>query len=557
MIPWSHPQTTQYHAFQGGDKGSLDLDGGAFSVERSVGYGERSLTMEEPGKTVLVADDDQAIRFVLEQALTRAGFRVRCFADGRELLEEVARGGGDMVITDIMMPNVSGLDLLKTLKSQYPNIPVVVITAQSTLLNAVNAFERGAFDYLSKPFDINKLVELTQRALDRPLPTPKTSARKSRESGAEGGLDRFGGIIGSSRAMQELFRTIGRLSNSEMTVLIHGESGTGKELVARAVHAYSPRRNGPFTAINMAAIPRELIESELFGHEKGAFTGAVSRHPGHFERAEGGTLFLDEIGDMPMEAQTRLLRVLQEAAYTRVGGTDTLTANVRIIAATHQNLPEAIAAGRFREDLFYRLNVIPLHIPPLRTRPEDIPLLVDFFLGNASKELSARPKRVSPASMDRLRTYPWPGNVRELENLVRRLMVLVPDEVICPDHLQLQDSQPVRHIPPMPQAVQGMHPAQPEAMSSMHHSAPGVPAATRATVGEAVADELDRYFLSLNGMEASGLYDLILHQVEEALIHRVLRETGGNRVKASKMLGINRNTLRKKTQMLGIDPKRH
>jgi two-component system nitrogen regulation response regulator GlnG len=557
MIPLSHQESTLYHGYQRGEGRGPEV--GGFPLDHPLPYEGRSRTMNNTAKTVLVADDDQAIRFVLEQALTRAGFEVNCFSDGHALLEEVSKGIGDLVITDIVMPKVSGLDLLKTLKSRYPHIPVIVITAQSTLLNAVNAFERGAFDYLPKPFDINTVVDLSRRALDRPQSVTRARARPVN-------MDRFGGIIGSSRAMQELFRTIGRLSNSEMTVLIHGESGTGKELVARAVHAYSPRRDGPFTAINMAAIPRELIESELFGHEKGAFTGAVNRHMGHFERAEGGTLFLDEIGDMPMEAQTRLLRVLQEATYTRIGGTEPMKSNVRIIAATHQNLPEAIVAGRFREDLFYRLNVIPLHTPALRTRPEDIPLLVEFFLSNAAKELNAQPKRISTAAMERLCAHPWLGNVRELENMVRRMMVLVPDDVIGVEHLQLPEARPGWR--PIGEAVPGLYAPLPSGMPSvgnLHHgNFPGHPPLNgnadplerRATVGEAVADELNRYFDSLNGIEPDGLYDLILHQVEEALITRVLRETRGNRVKASKMLGINRNTLRKKTQLLGLDAKK-
>ncbi|MBF0285376.1 MAG: nitrogen regulation protein NR(I), partial [Magnetococcales bacterium] len=382
-------------------------------------------------KTILVADDDRSVRFVLEHALTRAGYKVRCFADGRELL--AAAEQGDLVLTDIVMPSGSGLDLLKAIKTRHPHLPVIVITAQSTLLNAVHAFERGAFEYLSKPFDIGKVVELVERALEQSrAPIPQRTLD----------VDRFGGVIGSSRAMQELFRTIGRLSSSEMTVLIHGESGSGKERVARAIHAYSPRRSGPFIAINMAAIPRNLIESELFGHEKGAFTGAVARREGHFSRAEGGALFLDEIGDMPMEAQTRLLRVLQDGSFTRVGGAETLGANVRIIAATHQDLSAGIRAGTFREDLFYRLNVIPIHVPPLRQRREDIPLLSDYFLTRAAAELKCPAKRLSPECLEQMMRYPWPGNVRELENLMQRLLVLVPDEVVLPSHLALPNAAP-------------------------------------------------------------------------------------------------------------------
>ncbi|MEO5365970.1 MAG: nitrogen regulation protein NR(I) [Magnetococcus sp. WYHC-3] len=490
------------------------------------------------GRTVLVADDDRGVRFVLEQALGRAGYRVHVFPEGHALLEHLAHHGGDLVITDILMPAGSGLDLLNSIKASHPDLPVIVITAQSTLRNAVQAFERGAFDYLPKPFDIQKVVDLVGRALDQ----RKSQGRALPAEPVD--MERFGGIIGSSRAMQEIFRTIGRLSHSEMTVLIHGESGTGKELVARAVHAYSPRRAGPFTAINMAAIPRHLIESELFGHEKGAFTGAISQRAGHFERSKGGSLFLDEIGDMPMEAQTRLLRVLQDGTFTRVGGTENLRADARIIAATHQDLPRAIAEGRFREDLFYRLNVIPLHVPSLRSRRQDIPLLTDYFLLKAARELDLSPKRFTSAGMDKLVEYDWPGNVRELENLVHRLMVLVPDEVIGPDRLDLPTARPAWSAgsaprPPTPEMSRG---------ESVGSSDP-----ERCSLSRAVLEELDRYFAALGDGEASEVYDLIVNQVEAALIARVLRETRGNRLRAADVLGINRNTLRKKMRDLGIE----
>ncbi|MBF0453369.1 MAG: nitrogen regulation protein NR(I) [Magnetococcales bacterium] len=488
--------------------------------------------MNNQTKTILVADDDGAIRFVLEAALTKAGFKVHTFEDGRDLLAFSAQGRGDLVITDIVMPSGSGLDLLKTIHASRPTLPVIVITAQSTLKNAVRAFERGAFDYLSKPFDIIKLVDLVKRALAQGSGRSKPVRRVD--------ADRFGGFIGSSLAMQELFRTIGRLSNSEMTVLIHGESGTGKELVARAVHAHSPRRNGPMTTINMAAIPKNLIESELFGHEKGAFTGAISRRTGHFERAKEGTLFLDEIGDMPMEAQTRLLRVIQNGTFTRVGGNENLKANVRIIAATHQDLPAAIRDGRFREDLYYRLNVVPLHVPSLRARREDIPLLAEFFLAKVTRDMGAQPKRFSPEAMDHLMSYNWPGNVRELENLVQRLMVLVPHDAILPEHMDLSvpvEPSPSREVklPPLEQPVQ-------RADSIL----PGPP------LKEAVISLVEHHFASPDGRDIKNMYQVIVQKVEEALIVRVLQETRGNRVKAAGILGINRNTLRKKIQELGL-----
>ncbi len=483
-------------------------------------------------KSVLVADDDQAIRFVLEQSLTRAGFQVHSFSDGKALLDHVVTRGGDLVITDIVMPSGSGLDLLKTLRSRRPELPVIVITAQSTLNNAVHAFESGAFEYLAKPFDIDHLVTLVSNALKKNPSAAKSPSQADLPAASEGG---FEGFIGSSRSMQELFRTIGRLSNSEMTVLIHGESGTGKELVARSIHSHSPRRKGPFIAINMAAIPRNLIESELFGHEKGSFTGAVAKHSGHFAQARGGTLFLDEIGDMPLEAQTRLLRVLQEGAYTRVGGTEVLRTDVRIIAATHHDLPAAIAGGRFREDLFYRLNVIPILAPSLRSRKEDIPLLAEYFLAKAAQKLGVPRKRISPAGLERLMAHDWPGNVRELENLIHRLMVLTPHDIIGPEAF----SFPNRHDPdPEPQDA------------ASERSAPG--SGRELTLGETILRDLDRYFASLNGMEVTGLYGMFLRQFEEALLKRVLRETNGNQVKAAQILGINRNTLRKKIQDLNI-----
>ncbi|MBF0189831.1 MAG: nitrogen regulation protein NR(I) [Magnetococcales bacterium] len=478
-------------------------------------------------RTILVADDDRAIRFVLEQALVRAGFLVRCFDSGRALLDYAAGGAGDLVITDIMMPGGSGLDLMKTLKSSRPWLPVIVITAQSTLRHAVQAFEGGAFEYLAKPFDIHQVVELVQRALEQ---TQRVTPR-DRDPAHE--MDRFGGVIGASRAMQELFRTIGRLANSDMTVLIHGESGTGKELIARAVHANSPRRNGPFIAVNMAAIPANLIESELFGHEKGAFTGAIARHVGHFERARDGALLLDEIGDMPLEAQTRLLRVLQNGAFTRVGGSETLRADVRIIAATHQNLPAAIAAGRFREDLFHRLNVTPLHVPSLRSRVEDIPVLAEFFLARAARQMNAPLKRFTPESLERLMVYDWPGNVRELENLIYRLMALTPGVLIHPEYLQL----------PVAGSKGGsVVPASPPQAGADSGSAASV------SLEEAVDRAITRHWVALAGREPDDLYDAVMGEVERFLLERVLRETRGNQVKAARMLGINRNTLRKKIQ---------
>ncbi|ABK46157.1 nitrogen metabolism transcriptional regulator, NtrC, Fis Family [Magnetococcus marinus MC-1] len=501
---------------------------------------------QEAEQTILVADDDQAVRFVLEQALSRAGYKVHAFGNTQPLVNHFNQYGGDLIITDVVMPGGSGLDMVQSLKATYPDLPIIVMTAQSTLRNAVQAFERGAFEYLAKPFDINRLVDLTRRALQkqeervRNQPQTKTKQQAAAEDMDRQLEERFGGIIGSSRAMQALFHTIGRLSNSEMTVLIHGESGTGKELVARAVHAYSPRRRGPFTAINMAAIPRDLIESELFGHEKGAFTGAVSRRPGHFQKAEGGTLFLDEIGDMPMEAQTRLLRVLQEGTFTLVGSTDILRSDVRIIAATHQDLPTAISEGRFREDLFYRLNVIPLHVPTLRSRKEDIPVLSQYFLAKTSKELKVATKRLTQSAMEKLVAYDWPGNVRELENLIRRLTVLIPEDEIRPEKIELYE----RTMPKLARNDLSGHEPQEERSteSNTSHSYEAI-----------LLQDLDTFFATMGGLETSGVYDMVLRKMEAVLIPRVLRQTRGNRVKAAQILGINRNTLRKKMRDLGMD----
>ncbi|HIJ39382.1 MAG TPA: nitrogen regulation protein NR(I), partial [Rhodospirillaceae bacterium] len=371
--------------------------------------------------TILVADDDRGIRTVLSQALGRAGYEVRTTGNASTLWRWVSDGDGDLVITDVVMPDENGLDLLPKIKKIRPDLRIVVMSAQNTLLTAVKAAQRGAFEYLPKPFDIRELVSLVQRA----LATPKAPASEAVAENAEEELP----LIGRSPAMQEIYRTLARLMGTDLSVMITGESGTGKELVARALHDYGKRRNGSFVAINMAAIPRELIESELFGHEKGAFTGATQRASGRFEQAEGGTLFLDEIGDMPPEAQTRLLRVLQEGEYTTVGGRTPIRANVRIIAATHRDLTQLIRQGLFREDLFYRLNVVPIRLPPLRERTDDIAELVRHFLVLAAAE-GLPTKTIDSLAMERLRRHRWPGNVRELENMVRRLAALYSQEVI-------------------------------------------------------------------------------------------------------------------------------
>src|SRR6195952_1207811 len=370
--------------------------------------------------TVLVADDDRSIRTVLTQALGRSGYQVRTTGNAATLWRWVEEGEGDLVITDVVMPDENGLDLIPRIKRIRPELRILVMSAQSTLMTAVKATQRGAFEYLPKPFDLKELLSVVARALATPLPPTAPAPRDAEERLP---------LIGRSMAMQDIYRVIARLTTADLTVMVNGESGTGKELVARALHDYGRRRAGPFVAINMAAIPRELIESERFGHERGAFTGAHNRSPGRFEQASGGTLFLDEIGDMPHEAQTRLLRVLQEGEFTSVGGRNPIKANVRIVAATHRDLRLAIRPGTFREDLFYRLNVVPIRLPPLRERPDDIPVLAQHFLARAQSE-GLPAKSLNPGAMAMLSAYRWPGNVRELENLIRRLAALVPQSVI-------------------------------------------------------------------------------------------------------------------------------
>ncbi|MCY3981875.1 MAG: nitrogen regulation protein NR(I) [Alphaproteobacteria bacterium] len=472
--------------------------------------------------TVLVADDDRAVRTVLSHALGRAGYDVKATSNAATLWHWVQDGDGDLVITDVVMPDENGLDLVPRIRRRRPELRVIVISARSTLQTAVKAAERGAFEYLPKPFDIKELIGIVKRALSAPLAEPPVE----REDEETGRLP----LIGRSAAMQEIYRIVARLVGVDLTVTITGESGTGKELIARALHDYGTRRNGPFVAINMAAIPKDLIEAELFGHERGAFTGASQRMAGRFEQAEGGTLFLDEIGDMPMEAQTRLLRVLQEGEYTRVGGRRPLRANVRIVAATHRDLRLAIRQGLFREDLFYRLNVVPLRVPPLRQRREDIPELVAYFLSVARREgLGA--KTIDSEAMRRLRSYSWPGNIRELENLIRRIAALYPQDTV------------------------GMEIVEAELAEIAEEASDGVPmnAERVESLGEAVDIHLRRYFpLQGGSLPESGLYERILREVERPLIQHCLAATNGNQIKSAEILGLNRNTLRKKIRYLEI-----
>ncbi len=469
---------------------------------------------------ILVADDDRAIRTVLTQALGRLGHEVRTTGTAATLWNWISDGDGDLVITDVIMPDANGLDLVPRIRKFRPDLRVIVMSAQNTLLTAVKATERGAFEYLPKPFDLRDLVNTVERALTAPsTPDPSHAAAADEEELP---------LIGRSPAMQEIYRVLARLMVTDLTVLITGESGTGKELVARALHDFGKRRDGPFVALNMAAIPRELIESELFGHEKGAFTGATQRYTGRFGQADGGTLFLDEIGDMPIEAQTRLLRVLQDGEYTTVGGRTPIRASVRIVAATHRDLRQLVRQGLFREDLYYRLNVVPLRIPPLRERAEDIPALVRHFFGRAQGE-GLPAKTVDTAALERLMHHRWPGNVRELENLVRRLGALYAEDVIGIDIIEAELVE-TNNAPPPPQAGQS------------------------EALGDAVERHLREYF-SAHGdsLPAAGLYGRVLREVERPLITLALSATRGNQLKAASLLGVNRNTLRKKIRELDIE----
>jgi len=477
--------------------------------------------------TVLIADDDRSIRTVLTQALGRSGYQVRATSSAATLWRWVEDGEGDLVITDVIMPDENGLDLVPRIRRIRPELPVIVMSAQSTLTTAVQATQRGAFDYLPKPFDLADLLSVVDRAIKQPVPAaaiadvPKTP-------------DEALPLIGRSPAMQEIYRVIARLTTTDLTVMVNGESGAGKELVARALHDYGRRRAGPFVAINMAAIPRELIESELFGHERGAFTGATNRHVGRFEQANGGTLFLDEIGDMPPEAQTRLLRVLQEGEFTTVGGRQPIRANARIVAATHRDLRALIRSGQFREDLFYRLNVVPIRLPPLRERADDIPVLAQHFLNKAQSE-GLPAKTLDAGAMAMLSAYRWPGNVRELENLIRRLAALVPQSVIT-------------------EAILAPELADYVAVEEAAAPVRGDEADTMAAV---VERHVNRLLAAIRESGEEGvLYERALAELERPLIRMTLAETRGNQIRAAALLGLNRNTLRKKIREHGIGVQR-
>jgi two-component system nitrogen regulation response regulator GlnG len=466
--------------------------------------------------TVLIADDDVSVRTVLSQALKRAGYEVEATDNGATLYQWILEGRGDLVITDVMMPGENGLDLIPKIHAKRPGMKVIVMSAQNALTTAISASEKGALDYLPKPFDIDGLLDTVKGAFRKTISTEQDNIETT------DALNKSF-VVGQSRAMQEIYRTVARLRNSDLTVLMTGESGTGKEVIARALHAFSRWKEGPFVALNMAAIPKDLIESELFGHEKGAFTGATQKTIGRFEQAQGGTLFLDEIGDMPYEAQTRLLRVLQEGEFTSVGGRRLVKTRLRIIAATNRDMQALVRQGKFREDLYYRLNVIPMHIPPLRERTEDIPALVQHFIARSGSTIV-----FEPAAMRLIQQQPWAGNIRELENFTRRLAALCPQEIV--------DA-----------------PAAAAELKRLSRTEAAAPQARAELIVALVQD----YFASWGAnLPAEGIHSPVIRDIEKPLIERALELTNGNQIRAAEILGVNRNTLRKKIRELRIEVRR-
>lgn len=500
---------------------------------------------------VWIVDDDQSIRWVLERALLREGFAVRTFERADDCLSALRSDRPRVLLSDIRMPGTDGIDLLQRVHSDDPDLPVIIMTAYSDLDSAVSAFQTGAFEYLAKPFDLGNALDLVRRAVEQGASAEQDAPVSSPDAPALG-------LLGNAPAMQELYRAIGRLSNSLATVLVTGESGSGKELVARALHQHSARADKPFVAINTAAIPPELLESELFGHERGAFTGAQQQRKGRFEQAAGGTLFLDEIGDMPPELQTRLLRVLSDGNFFRVGGTASIASDVRVIAATHQALEERVKSGQFREDLFHRLNVIRLRLPALRERREDIPLLASHFLQVSAKNLGAEPKQLTDAAVSVMQSFDWPGNVRQLENVCHWLTVMAAAQTVGPADLppELTGAKPVADVPV---------PAANGAVSMTGTMTPEASLAAQRTMSESsgaqwsdlliqhVAQCLDKQKDDWSREDRSELMAELTRQFESAVLTTTLRHTRGRRVDAAARLGLGRNTVTRKIQELGLD----
>jgi two-component system nitrogen regulation response regulator GlnG len=471
---------------------------------------------------ILVADDEESMRWVLSKALRKKGFTVDLAGDGDEALKLIQDNNYDLAIFDIKMPGISGLDLLDRVRELKSEVLIVIMTAEASMKNAVEAMKRGAYDYITKPFDldvIDAIVEKVNRA--REMTSQVTLLKEELKDRYQ--LDK--NIIGNSPPMRDIYKIIGKVAPSDVTVLIQGESGTGKELIARAIHFNSRRLGKPFIALNCAAIPKELLESELFGFEKGAFTGAIERKLGKFEQANGGTIFLDEIGDMPLDLQSKILRVIQEKEITRTGGNQNIPVDLRIVAATNQNLEEKVNQKTFREDLYYRLNVVPMRLVPLRERTDDIPLLVDYFLTKICNELDIQAKSLDSAAHQLLVRYPWPGNVRELENTIKRAIILSSDPLLTPTDFPSLNAEKV-----------------------------GERAAGEEMSLEGLVDiKLRNCFANMDKMESGDVYSMVLNQVERPLIRFVLEKTRGNQVRAAEILGINRNTLRKKIQELKIE----
>ena len=497
-------------------------------------------------KPIWIVDDDQSIRFVLEKALLREGLSTRSFTNPREVLVALATEDGSegpqVLVSDIRMPGGSGLDLLTQVKQQLPALPVIIMTAFSDLDSAVSAFQNGAFEYLPKPFDLPKAIELIRRALEE----------SQREEVADELMADTPEMLGQAPAMQDVFRAIGRLSQSNVTVMITGESGSGKELVARALHKHSPRASGPFVAINTAAIPKDLLESELFGHERGAFTGAQTSRRGRFEQAEGGTLFLDEIGDMPFDLQTRLLRVLSDGHFYRVGGHSAVKANVRVIAATHQDLEQRVKEGVFREDLFHRLNVIRLRLPALRERKEDVQVLTKHFLLQSAQQLGVEPKRISEQALEILSQFHFPGNVRQLENICHWLTVMAPAQMIEAKDLPPDVLLPVSSkLPLNVQSIDVIEAAMPQGGALANPSSGNTLVNLGAHAGWESALEVEA--LQLLGTDRQDVWDVLTRRFESLLIQAALATTRGRRIEAAVKLGIGRNTITRKIQELHIE----